>query len=146
MSEITGPGFKYPAFSGKLGFTNVPVHMYTPRLGPLPIGEYAIVDRNCGNLKTCATDYAALLVPGVNSRLSWFALYALDGKIDDETFLRGVRRGEFRLHPGINSEGCVTLPNDADFKALRNRLLPHKGTHRIGGTQIVCYGVLDVTF
>lgn len=145
MGEITGSGFAYPAFSGQPGFKNIPVHQYLPNAGPIPIGKYAIVSRGCGGRMRCASDF-------VISRLSpeshywWFALYALDGRIDDETFLRGVQRGRFRLHPGSNSEGCVTLPSTADFHALRSKLIPNKGIHRIDGTQIECYGVLNVTF
>jgi hypothetical protein len=122
----------------------MPVHQYLPSVGPVPIGEYAIVDRNCGGRMSCTIDFVTAL--SSNSRYWWFALYSLDGQIDDETFLRGVRRGEFRLHPGSNSKGCVTLPNTADFHALRSILLPNKGIHRIAGTQIECYGVLNVTF
>ena len=118
--------------------------MYLPDVGSVPIGEYAIVDRSCGGRISCAIDFVSAL--SSNSRYWWFALYALDGRIDDETFLRGVRRDEFRLHPGSNSKGCVTLPKTADFHALRNMLLPNKGIYHINSTQIECYGVLNVTF
>jgi hypothetical protein len=144
MSEIAGNDFAYPAFSGQGQYINKPVGMHIPDVGPIPIGRYVIVDRGCGGRMRCLRDRAASIDPG--SYFWWFALYALDGRIDDETFLRGVTRGKFRLHPGTRSEGCVTLPNNADFHNLRNMLLPNKDTHNVDGTQIECYGVLNVTF
>ncbi|MDE8555645.1 DUF2778 domain-containing protein [Pantoea vagans] len=30
---------------------------------------------------------------------TWFGLFRDDGKIDDLTFVQGIRRGNFRLHP-----------------------------------------------
>jgi hypothetical protein len=52
----------------------------------------------------------------------WFALWRDDGGIDDYTWIEGVKRGNFRLHPGTLSEGCITLPHDSDFATLRNAL------------------------
>ena len=56
-------------------------------------------------------------------RDEWFALYKDDWGIDDYTWVEGVKRGNFRLHPGTLSEGCITLPHDSDFAMLRNALL-----------------------
>ncbi|MFX1673677.1 DUF2778 domain-containing protein [Paraburkholderia sp. A2WS-5] len=58
-------------------------------------------------------------------RSQWFALYRDDEKIDDETFVNGVRRGSFRLHPigpMRRSEGCITLANPAGFAQLSSYL------------------------
>lgn len=77
----------------------------------------------------------------------WFALYAIDSKIDDETFCEGVKRGNFRLHPkgiaGI-SEGCVTLESHSDFRKLR-AMLKGAVTSKIPGTDYVTYGILTVS-
>ncbi len=80
-----------------------------------------------------------------SNRNEWFALYRDDGLINDETFVKGVRRGEFRLHPigpsGI-SKGCITLYSQSDFKILASALL------RTGGQQLgnymIAHGVVQV--
>jgi hypothetical protein len=49
-----------------------------------------------------------------NPKADWFALFADDGTIDDNTLCNHVRRGEFRLHPrhiGI-SQGCIIDSQD----------------------------------
>ncbi|HCI6200261.1 TPA: DUF2778 domain-containing protein [Klebsiella variicola subsp. variicola] len=64
------------------------------------------------------------VVKSVSFRHSeWFALWRDDWGIDDYTWIEGVKRGNFRLHPGTLSEGCITLPHDSDFAMLRNALL-----------------------
>ncbi|WP_328291036.1 DUF2778 domain-containing protein [Burkholderia pseudomallei] len=79
-------------------------------------------------------------------RTTWFALYRADGQIDDWTFINGVRRGSFRLHPNGRrglSEGCVTLVNQQDFVKLRAAL---KATPMISvpGFAGRAYGTVDV--
>ena len=84
-------------------------------LGPIPPGEYYIFDRQGGGH---LEKYKNLF----NDHSEWFALYALDGKIDDETYCNKVKRGSFGLHPkgprGI-SEGCITIEKFADFQRIR---------------------------
>lgn len=81
-----------------------------------------------------------------NDRREWFALYAIDGRIDDSTYCNKVRRGAFRLHPkgplGI-SEGCITIESHGDFQRLRAML---KGTAQIAvpGTNLKAYGKVVV--
>ena len=53
----------------------------------------------------------------------WFALWRDDHGIDDETWVEGVKRGNFRLHPGTVSEGCITITNNSDFAMIRNALM-----------------------
>ena len=43
--------------------------------------------------------------------------------IDDETWVEGVKRGNFRLHPGTVSEGCITIAHNSDFAMIRNALM-----------------------
>ena len=73
----------------------------------------------------------------------WFALYRNDGVIDDKTEINDVIRGEFRLHPGSRSEGCVTLKDNDDFNRLRKLLLNTK-KEKIPGTNINYYGTIEV--
>lgn len=76
----------------------------------------------------------------------WFALYRNDGVVDDYTFIDGVRRGNFRLHPngrfGV-SEGCITILSQAQFDKLRQFLLAQE-TKVIPGTNIKYYGTVEV--
>lgn len=87
--------------------------------GPIPPGTYFIFDRQSGGRLGRFRDI-------FNGRSDWFALYAIDQKIDDETLCEQIKRGSFRLHPkgplGI-SEGCITVETRADFQRLRAVLL-----------------------
>ncbi|HCM1960442.1 TPA: DUF2778 domain-containing protein, partial [Salmonella enterica subsp. houtenae serovar 43:z4,z23:-] len=56
-------------------------------------------------------------------RDEWFALYKDDWGIDDGTWINGVHRGLFRLHPGRVSEGCITIAHNSDYGLIRNALL-----------------------
>lgn len=80
-------------------------------------------------------------------RSEWFALYRDDGAIDDVTYIQGVQRGHFRLHPmgprGI-SEGCITLMQKRDFEKLSTYLRQHGATLPIPGTGMRAYGVIEV--
>nr|WP_265325317.1 DUF2778 domain-containing protein [Klebsiella pneumoniae] len=53
----------------------------------------------------------------------WFALWRDDRGIDDETWVEDVKRGNFRLHPGTVSEGCITIAHNSDFAMIRNALM-----------------------
>lgn len=91
--------------------------------GPIPPGEYYIFDRQTGGRLSVLWD---LFRTTLNSDYNkWFALYAIDKKIDDETYCGKVRRGEFRLHPkgpsGI-SKGCITIENRTKFLTLWSML------------------------
>ena len=62
------------------------------------------------------------------------------------TFIEGVRRGNFRLHPigprGL-SEGCITLSHITDFDYLRNRLLKTSMIN-VPGSLLMAYGTIRV--
>ncbi len=48
----------------------------------------------------------------------WFALYAVDQQIDNETFCNEVKRGNFRLHLKGDrsiSQDCITTDSKTDF-------------------------------
>ena len=80
-------------------------------------------------------------------RRDWFALYAIDGKIDDETYCEKVKRGEFRLHPkgsrGI-SLGCITIDNPKDFQFLRT-ILTNAKPSAVPGSTLRAYGKVRVS-
>jgi hypothetical protein len=80
------------------------------------------------------------------SRDEWFALYADDGTIDDQTFIHSVRRGEFRLHPlgpRRMSTGCVVLQYASEFALLRTHLRAAPPAY-IASIGIRTYGTLSV--
>ena len=82
----------------------------------------------------------------IGQRGDWFALYANDGKIDDETYCNEVKRGNFRLHPKVGrgiSKGCITIDRQSDFNLIRAMLkgAPNKG---IPGSVLTAYGKVAV--
>ncbi|MBG0551189.1 DUF2778 domain-containing protein [Enterobacter hormaechei] len=95
--SVPGVGF-FPAFSGNGDATNRAESANIPDIGPLPPGRYYILLRGLGGWYTQTKDSVNAFFTGSN-RNEWFALYRDDGLINDETFVKGVRRGEFRLHP-----------------------------------------------
>jgi len=79
-------------------------------------------------------------------RGDWFALYAIDGKLDDGTYCNQLLRGQFRLHPkgprGI-SEGCITIDNPSDFYHVR-ALLKSRPPTPVAGSTLKAYGQVIV--
>ncbi|MFK3796731.1 DUF2778 domain-containing protein [Pseudomonas sp. NPDC088444] len=127
MSTLVCPGVGFfPAYSGQAGSTrNNPDDMATPSIGPLPTGRYYIVNRPTGRFYSKMQDKVKSLISG-SDRDVWFGLFKDDGSIDDNTFIQGVQRGMFRLHPAGHegvSEGCITLPSHSNYSILRAALL-----------------------
>jgi RHS repeat-associated protein len=121
-----------PAFSGNRQYTNRPEFESMENHGPIPAGTYYIVE------------------PYHYSRVNgsvFFKLYRDDGVIDDQTILpNGQPRGQFRFHPGIASNGCVTVSsrtNAWDWYRIQDRLLRTR-TSTIPGTDIIYYGTVRV--
>ena len=111
-----------------------------PNNGAIPVGRYYIVDRQSGGTLGPLKDF-------FTGRDEWFALYRDDGSVDDETFVNGVRRGEFRLHPigpARTSLGCITLQFEREFDAMRRAFLATT-TSTIPSTSTTTYGVVHVT-
>ncbi|PRE96270.1 hypothetical protein C6T59_18645 [Burkholderia multivorans] len=133
------------AFSGKPGFINDPAAVAKQDTGPIPPGRYYIVVRQSGGHLGWLYDWLKDQASHVDHS-QWFALYRADKQIDDFTYVSGVKRGNFRLHPngrfGI-SEGCITLNSQADFNRLREFLLKQQ-TAIIPGTSLQYYGTVDV--
>jgi hypothetical protein len=100
---------------------------------------YYICDRPSGGMLGPLRDLAG-------GRSQWFALYAADGKVDDETLCDEVMRGNFRLHPRIGygiSKGCITLNSEVDFHRVASslRAMPME---RIPGSALLAYGKVTV--
>ena len=55
----------------------------------------------------------------------------------------GVNRGEFRIHPGSKSFGCITFSNNQWYDDWRNLVL-QTSTQKISGTDIFAYGKVRV--
>ncbi|PLZ03743.1 hypothetical protein CY652_05025 [Burkholderia sp. WAC0059] len=144
----------FMAFSGNDIYRNRGGCSAVKDKGPIPAGKYWIVDRPTGGL---ASRGEAWVKDTLNSALGkpshhdeWFALYRDDGMIDDWTWVNGIKRGNFRLHPvggrGV-SLGCITLWSYVEFQTLRRALLNTKtvparnsGLNAYGLIEIVTYG------
>ncbi|MBN3804682.1 DUF2778 domain-containing protein [Paraburkholderia sp. Ac-20336] len=146
MSTLSCAGVgNFSVFSGDKAGKDNPAYIAVPNVGLLPPGRYYIVDRGSGGIFTHLRDFFLQHLYGTD-RSKWFGLYKDDGEIDDRTFVNGIARGNFRLHPrGPQnlSEGCITLDDPVGFERLRARLL---ATSRIAvpGGKGFAYGTVDV--
>jgi hypothetical protein len=133
------------AFSGNGPYIGNPAATDVPNAGPIPAGRYYIIKREAGGRLGRLRDFG-LDMWSNSDRTTWFALYSADGTIDDWTFVNGIRRGNFRLHPngrwGV-SDGCITLVSQKQFDRLRDYLLSQP-TKPIPGTITPYYGTVDV--
>jgi hypothetical protein len=139
FSSFIYDGVSCTAFSGNGPDRNNPASVCVSGNGPIPLGNYYIVDRASGGRLGGIRDW-------FTGRDQWFALYRDDGTIDDETFIGSVRRGEFRLHPlgpSGTSLGCIVLQYPNEFVALRTYLLASPAAY-IPGTGTRTYGTVTV--
>ena len=118
----------FMAFSGNGIYRNKGACGAVKGDGPLPPGKYWIVERGSGGFfsrrKADIQDtWSKIRYGAVFSRNEWFALYKDDWGIDDGTWINDVYRGLFRLHPGMVSEGCITIAHNSDYALIRNALL-----------------------
>lgn len=138
----------FMAFSGDGNYRNAPGCGMIPNEGPIPSGKYWIVDRPTGGIREPITTwFSDVLNRNLRNiptgKNEWFGLFRDDGKIDDHTWINGVKRGNFRLHPGTISYGCITLKHHSDFAAIRSALLRTK-TINIRNMRLRAYGIIDV--
>jgi Protein of unknown function (DUF2778) len=117
--------------------------------GPLPEGRYWIVSRGSGGKISKAIAYVKdkynQHVSGAEfSRDEWFALYPNDWNIDDALWIEGVKREHFRLHPGVLSDGCITLVSNAEFRTLRTALLATTQISVPCMKDLKAYGMIEV--
>lgn len=147
--SIMGVG-TFMAFSGNNIYRNRGGCTAIKNNGPIPAGRYWIVDRPTGGIGsqawTLLRDAWNTAIGTPSDRTEWFALYRDDGQIDDYTWVDGVRRGNFRLHPvggqGI-SIGCVTLHSRSDFQSIRRALLRTE-TVPARNSGLRAYGLIEV--
>ncbi|MGF6698559.1 hypothetical protein OKW38_003171 [Paraburkholderia sp. MM5496-R1] len=151
LSPLTINGIgTFDAYSGNGQYRNRGGCTMVPNNGPIPAGKYWIVPRPTGGVRsaveTWLKDEFNYYSSYPTDHSEWFALYRDDGLIDDYTWINGVRRGNFRLHPaggrGV-SLGCITLPSRTDFLRIRNSLL-HTMTIPAGISGLRAYGTIEV--
>lgn len=130
---------QFPAFSGLGAHVNQRAAACFVGQGPIPPGTYYIFDRQSGGMTGPFRDL-------FNDRSHWFSLYAIDDKLDDETYCNKVKRGLFRLHPKGptgRSEGCIVIESPKDFQFLRTILT--SGTPvAVPGKTLKAYGKVVV--
>lgn len=149
-SPLFFPGVgTFLAFSGNGAYRNRGACGMIPKEGPVPAGKYWTVDPPEGGfrsqLKAGMSDIYNHYVSGATFRHSeWFAIWRDDWAIDDYTWIENVKRGNFRLHPGVISEGCITLPHDSDYAMLRNALLRTQKIEVPCMKQLMAYGTIEV--
>lgn len=145
FSTLKCPGIgNFDIFSGDGRYRNKIECSHIPN-ATIPPGIYWITDRPTGGLRSQARTYIEDLYTG-NDRTTWFALFRVDEKIDDETTMSRTKRVNFRLHPsraGGTSWGCITFKNAPEFMVLRNSLLRTQSTI-IPNTNIKAYGIVTV--
>jgi len=135
MSIFQCGAVSFPAFSGLGKHANQWGSACLVSEGPIPPGTYYIFDRQSGGLLGPFRDM-------FDDHSNWFALHAIDSKIDDETFCNKVKRGAFRLHPkgGLGvSEGCITIDSRTDFQRLR-AILTNTKPSAVPGSTLMAYG------
>lgn len=140
----------FMAFSGNNIYRNRGGCTAVPENGPIPAGKYWIIDRPTGGIRSqmeaWTKDMANTLIGEPSNHNEWFALYRDDGRIDDYTWINGVKRGNFRLHPAGGrgaSLGCITLPSYGDFWRIRQALL-HTTTIPARNSGLNAYGWIEV--
>jgi len=140
----------FDAFSGNAEFRNRGGCTAVPDNGPIPAGKYWIVERPTGGIRSQALAWAKdewnTIFGNPSNHREWLALYRDDGRIDDVTWVNGVKRGQFRLHPASGhgiSLGCITLPSRVDFLRIRTALLATKPIPA-GDSGLNAYGTIEV--
>ncbi|MBL1259314.1 MAG: DUF2778 domain-containing protein [Thiotrichaceae bacterium] len=140
MSTFKMGAPSFPEFSGLDKHVNNSKSQCSLNKGPIPKGSYYIFDRQSSLKERFKSIF------NKNEKDAWFALYAIDTKIDDETYCEQVKRGQFRLHPsgilGI-SQGCITINDWTDFQVVRS-LLKGTKTIEISDVGLECYGKVRV--
>ncbi|MEN9559635.1 MAG: hypothetical protein RLZZ502_846 [Pseudomonadota bacterium] len=133
LTSITGDS--YEAFSGSESseFRNNPDATDAKNRGPLPEGDYYIVQRKSSRWERFIND----------PKVDWYELWRIDGNSDDSTYVNGVSRSGIRLHAGTISDGCLTVSvsSPQQWQIFRKSMTP---SGLIPGTDRTYYGVLRV--
>lgn len=133
MSALKFRSKAFRAFSGKGEQVNQRRFACPYGSGPIAPGMYFILDSESG----CRRD----LFNG-----AWFALYAMDNRVDDDTFRNEVMRGRLRLHARgsqASGEGCIVIDDAAQFEILR-AMLKSRTPQLVPRSHLRAYGTLTV--
>ncbi|CAI1614424.1 Protein of uncharacterised function (DUF2778) [Serratia quinivorans] len=138
----------FEVFSGQAPRINMPRCSFIENAA-LPPGQYWIVDRPLGGIKNRILTFGKDTWFGTNHD-EWFGLYNFQ-TMSDTTFVNGISRGAFRLHPlrpdGTGeSWGCITFFRNSDFQQVRRAILSRK-KFKVPGSRngLLAYGRVDVT-
>ncbi|WP_235425228.1 DUF2778 domain-containing protein [Dickeya undicola] len=139
---------KFDVLSGRGSYINNPNCTNIPDQGPIPVGQYYIVDRPPSTFGNKIRNFGADLWFGTNHN-EWFGLYN-SKTLNDHATTNGVRRGNFRLHPlrpdgSGESWGCITFFKVNDFIVVRNALLKTRKI-KVSASKngLMAYGRIDV--
>jgi hypothetical protein len=145
-SLLNCPGIgSFPAYSGRgIGRDN-PAATDKEDVGAIPKGTYYIVDRQSGGKLGWLHDFIGAHSFWSTDHTGWFMLW--NQSTGDSTFVNGVKRGLFRLHPEGRmrlSEGCITLANVYGFNSLAKALRNRGADLPVPGTSYRAYGTVEV--
>ncbi|WP_220496102.1 MULTISPECIES: DUF2778 domain-containing protein [unclassified Pseudoalteromonas] len=121
MSTLKCGASTFDAYSGLEAHRNKKLSICIPSKGPIPTGVYYIIDRQSGGLLGPLRDL-------FSDKADWFALYAIDKKIDDSTFCEKVKRGQFRIHPEGPLELLAQLLKVREKQKFQVQALNHMGS------------------
>lgn len=145
-SELYFSGYgTVSAFSGHDGGRDNPEAVSVPNVGPLPPGMYYLVDRQSGGHLGWLYDLLRQFGYGTTDHTKWFTLW--NAKSGDMTFIEGVKRGHFRLHPTGDfrlGEGCITVVSPMEFERLSRHIRASPPTLNVPGAQFKAYGTVEV--
>ncbi|WP_347555500.1 DUF2778 domain-containing protein [Robbsia sp. KACC 23696] len=140
------PGFgAVAAFSGQKSGRDNPAATAIASIGPLPRGRYYLVDRQSGGVLGFLYDLWSKYGVGTTDHTKWFMLW--NPASGDSTFVNGVWRGSFRLHPMGRmklSEGCITVVDPATFNRLADFLRAQKPGIPVPGSPLKAYATVVV--
>ena len=114
-------------------------------VGPLPAGTYYLVNRQSGGRVGWLRDWLGAHGYVSTDHTKWFMLWNEHG--GDTTFIQGVKRGRFRLHPvgrrGL-SEGCIAVVDPSEFDRLQRFIRTKSPTLWVPGSTMKAYGTVEV--
>lgn len=150
VAPLSFPGVgTFMAFSGNGAYKNRGNCGKFADNGPIPVGRYWIVDRGSGggvskSIAFIKDSYNKIHSGAEFSRSEWFALYPDGWNIGDSMWIEDVKRQHFRLHPGVLSDGCITLVNNSEYRTLRNALLNTTQIPVPCMKDLMAYGMIEV--
>ncbi|CAB3746015.1 DUF2778 domain-containing protein [Paraburkholderia solisilvae] len=133
------------AYSGQMDAIDDPRAVAIPDIGPLPPGKYYLLDRRSGGRFGWLHDWLSEMNVVTTDRSKWFMLW--NERTGDSTFINGVKRGEFRLHPEGQrrvSKGCITVKSREEFDRLERHIRSRPPDVPVPGTNDKAYGTVVV--